>query len=579
MADDFNPYEQWLGLPATTGSPDYYALLGLEQHDVDREQVRRAAVLRKALVRGFRPGEQVAAWSRLLDELETAQRCLSDPTQKAEYDAQLRALNPEPPAFVFESAPVHNPMPPVWSATAPGALTSPAARTQAGSQDPALLHAVVGATIYSQAVTQAADSTNAAKTPALGAVDSRQGANERVGGMLGGPPDMLGLSHEFVIPREVPVGTAAQLLPPCVTMTPASQGVALLSPVLLQPAVHSSVALAWPSLSPPSGPDLGAVSAVPAFATPTASASQRTSPWTPAALISVAGIGLAIVMLAGAIVLVLRGRHDEAVKNNGGNGATTAGVPIPATQPEPQPSPAPPIPEPTPLKDPATKPEIAPKKTPAPMPVPEPPIDPKPAPPINPKPVPQPMPQLAPTPPVAPTPEQTRQIQAALNKSRQMLADRDTAGAMAAVKEAQQLAGEGPLRDSIGPTEALSQCVGEFWSAVGAALPKLTGSEIEVGDTRVFVIASGPDRLLIRWAGKNREFTRKTIPAGLARKIAEDWLDKSPTSKVIVGAFLVVDPTLIANSGRERARKLWTEAAAGGADVTELFKVLSEPGM
>ena len=195
------------------------------------------------------------------------------------------------------------------------------------------------------------------------------------------------------------------------------------------------------------------------------------------------------------------------------------------------------------------------------------------------EPTPAPKPQPAPTPPVAPTPEEIRQVQAVLRKARQMLADRDTAGATAAVKEAQQLAGEGPLRDKIAPTEALSQCVSEFWSAVGAALPKLTGSEIEVGDTRVFVIASGPDRLLIRWAGKNREFTRKTLPAGLARRIAEDWLDQSPTSKVIVGAFLVVDPTLSANSGREKARKLWTEAAAGGADVAELLKVLSEPEM
>jgi hypothetical protein len=178
---------------------------------------------------------------------------------------------------------------------------------------------------------------------------------------------------------------------------------------------------------------------------------------------------------------------------------------------------------------------------------------------------------------VPPTPEQTLQVQAALRKARQLLADREPAAAMTTVSEAQQLAGEGPLRDSIAPTESLSHFVYEFWNAVGAALPKLAGSEIEVGDTRVFVIETGKDRILIRWAGKNREFTRKTMPAGLARKIAENWLEKTPTSKVIVGAFLAVDPTMLENSGREKARRLWAEAAAGGADVEELLKVLSEP--
>jgi len=98
-----------------------------------------------------------------------------------------------------------------------------------------------------------------------------------------------------------------------------------------------------------------------------------------------------------------------------------------------------------------------------------------------------------------------------------------------------------------------------------------------VGDTRVFVIETGRDRILIRWAGRNREFTRQTMPAGLARKIAENWLEKTPTSKVIVGAFLAVDPTMLANSGREKARTLWTEAASGGADVGELLKTLSDP--
>ena len=177
----------------------------------------------------------------------------------------------------------------------------------------------------------------------------------------------------------------------------------------------------------------------------------------------------------------------------------------------------------------------------------------------------------------APSPEQTEKVQAALKRARQLLAERDPKGAAAAVKEAQQEAGEGPLLDTIEPTASLTHYVGEFWKAVQSAMPMLSGSEITVGETAVFVIQGGPDRLLIRTAGQNREYNSKTLPAGLARKIAENWMDKSAASKVIVGAFLAVDPMMLSNSGRDKARRLWNEAAAAGADVTDLLKVLDEP--
>jgi len=185
------------------------------------------------------------------------------------------------------------------------------------------------------------------------------------------------------------------------------------------------------------------------------------------------------------------------------------------------------------------------------------------------------MPVPDPEPPVA-TPEQIRQVQAALRNVRQLLADRDMPGAKAALEEAQKAAGESSIKESVIPTEALVHYVGEFWSAVSAAMLKLAGSEVQVGDTKVFVIETGPDRILIRWAGSNRNFTKQTMPAGLARKIAENWLEKSATSKVIVGAFLAVDPTMLENGGKDKARALWNEAGASGADVADLLKALNE---
>src|SRR5690606_24412970 len=112
------------------------------------------------------------------------------------------------------------------------------------------------------------------------------------------------------------------------------------------------------------------------------------------------------------------------------------------------------------------------------------------------------------------TAEQVRQVEDALQKVRQHLAERDMQGAQTALAEAQRLAGEGPLQQNVQAAEALTHYVDQFWTAVSTAMAKLAGSEIQVGDTKVFVIETGPDRLLIRWAGRNREFTKKTMPAG-----------------------------------------------------------------
>lgn len=586
MADDFNPYQLWLGLPPSLEPPDHYSLLGLEQGEVDSPQVRRAADVRKSRVRGCRPGEHVAAWSQLLDELEKAQRCLSDPALKAEYDTQLRSRNAEPAAIALEVASVRNLLPPVWPAESPNEVTGP------NAQCPTVLSAVP-TPFHQQAPIQA----NPTSVPSMTALQAmpidgttlspetnhveaaihRETLSNLVVGPASDTLTMQNLGHEFVVPQVAPTGAAAQLLPPPVMAMVTSPGLAVSMPVLApQPPTAP-----WTSPAASHQPSAPSAPAAALYSRSPTPSTNRTSPWTPAAVISVVGIGLAILMLAGAIMLVWRARHDESASLNTKTGVTTSGLPKSENHPSPllpKSEPKPPIdPRALPVPQPSPPPAEQPKPNPVPVPVPEPSPAPKPEPSALPKPSPEPM--APPIPPsVAPTPEQTRLVQVALLKARQLLSDREPTAAMAVVKEAQQLAGEGPLKATIAPTESLSHFVNEFWTAVGAALPKLAGSEIEVGDTRVFVIETGQDRILIRWAGKNREFTRKTMPAGLARKIAENWLEKTPASKVIIGAFLVVDPTMLENSGREKARRLWSEAAAGGADVGELLKVLSEPG-
>jgi len=577
VADDFNPYQEWLGLPATAATPNHYALLGLTPFDVEPEHVRRAAVQCKSRVRSHRPGDRAAVWSRLLDELETAQRCLCDPAEKAAYDTRMQQseFSPstiddrsDPPRDDVHVAPVRNLMPPTWPATTPAEVAATAipsapdlasSPTQHPLLTPLAIPVAAPATAGSAAAVPVAAALSSAASPAPSAIRNA------------GIPFAVNRSNEFVVPQAVPSGAAAQLLPPPAIPVPPAQPDGEALPV---EAIGAAALLTSPL--PVESPAVSSQTGVAKFRA-AGEVAQPTSSWTPAAIASVCGIGLAIVLLAGAIFWIWQTRPAETAGLGGLKTPPVADPKLPTPvppgeeprKPSPKPEPKPPVPNPEPMprpEPPVTKPEPPVKPEPPPKPIPEP------APKPEPKPVPMPEPPLAP----AATPEQTRQVQDALRQVRQRLADRDVPGAKAALADAQRLAGESSLKESVIPTEALVHYVSEFWSAVSTAMLKLAGSEVQVGDTKVFVIETGPDRILIRWAGRNRDFTKKTMPAGLARKIAKNWLDKSATSKVIVGSFLVVDPTMLENGGKEKARALWQEAGASGADVADLLKFLND---
>ena len=95
----FNAYQEWLGLTPAPDTPNHYELLGLEVLEADSEVIHAAAEKAMSRVRSCRPGGHAADWSRLLDELAEAKRCLGDEQSKAAYDRRLSAgefLNNEP---------------------------------------------------------------------------------------------------------------------------------------------------------------------------------------------------------------------------------------------------------------------------------------------------------------------------------------------------------------------------------------------------------------------------------------------------------------------------------------------------
>lgn len=90
MPDAFNPYAEWLGLPADLTEPNHYQLLGLPDFEEDTARIAVAAERAMSRVRSFRPGANTRAWSKLLDELLLAKGKLLDADRKREYDKELR---------------------------------------------------------------------------------------------------------------------------------------------------------------------------------------------------------------------------------------------------------------------------------------------------------------------------------------------------------------------------------------------------------------------------------------------------------------------------------------------------------
>ena len=94
---EFNPYRVWLGIPANKLPADHYSLLGLETYESDPDVIESAADKVMAFVKTFQNGKYSKQSQQLLNEIAAARVCLLNEKAKAEYDAKLRAKEPQAP--------------------------------------------------------------------------------------------------------------------------------------------------------------------------------------------------------------------------------------------------------------------------------------------------------------------------------------------------------------------------------------------------------------------------------------------------------------------------------------------------
>jgi len=98
MQAEFNPYTEWLGVPAGVRSPNHYELLGLKLLESEQKRALQEYVERSQRIRRLQV-TQPQLVTQVLNELAIACDCLTDPRLKQAYDTALcQQLGIQPPA-------------------------------------------------------------------------------------------------------------------------------------------------------------------------------------------------------------------------------------------------------------------------------------------------------------------------------------------------------------------------------------------------------------------------------------------------------------------------------------------------
>ena len=90
MAEHFDPYHVWLGIPSEDQPPNHYRLLGVPLFEENAEAIEQAADQRMGHLRNHQTGKHAALSQKLLNEVAMARVCLLNPDKRAAYDGQLR---------------------------------------------------------------------------------------------------------------------------------------------------------------------------------------------------------------------------------------------------------------------------------------------------------------------------------------------------------------------------------------------------------------------------------------------------------------------------------------------------------
>jgi len=126
MAEKFDPYYKWLGIPPKDQPPHYYRLLGIEPFEPDRDVIDAAANRLMGYLKELASGDDASHSQKLLNEISRARLCLLNKDKKAAYDRELREKLQAEQATVAIPSPEAPPPPQIAAPVLPPAVEPPA---------------------------------------------------------------------------------------------------------------------------------------------------------------------------------------------------------------------------------------------------------------------------------------------------------------------------------------------------------------------------------------------------------------------------------------------------------------------
>lgn len=583
MSTTFDPYSQWLGIAEGPRPPDFYSLLGLLPTERDAAAISRAADMQLARLRQVRPGEWATVWSRLIDEITEAKRCLTDPHARAVYDAAIAArVAALQPAVGVGSIPV------ALAAMAPSVGVAAESSAVQGVRVPF----PVG---YSQPATTVSANGSADPPPALpvatafpawpGAAVASSPAAELSTSWPVGQPAGNATMAPCSFPPPQPAPEAASFPPlPLPVATPAGNGILQAAPVAaaLGGGLPQST-LPGPDF-PPSPPG------TPSPTKPTPSRPVQSSGGF-FAVLRWGVVGVLLVTL-GVLAVMLRdklqddaarldpdGKTTEVVRSENGNGrsgnggkgtepvgtnqrptnkkgsaaaATSNGSNGAANRPTMS----------SPVSAPAED-SANPRATGGGM---------SPSGSNNDRPTNQ-SPASTPgnggrqngTPPPSDDPQKRIAFKKALGEARIAMAEREYPDVKKALAAAASLAQTADDRKELQRLEQLEAHLEGFWKSIRDVMPKLDGTEMPIGNTFISIVEADDHHVLVKAAGQMRRYGVGTpdMPIKLITAIAEQRFKSDATWNALYGTFHAMDR----DGDRGKARQLWEQAGKLGADL------------
>ena len=125
MAEKFDPYYKWLGIPPKDQPPHHYRLLGIELFEPDRDVIDAAANRLMGYLKELAAGDDALYSQNLLNEITRARLCLLNKEKRAAYDQELREKLEAEDAKLAAAAPETPPPPQLPPAPTPPSFGPP----------------------------------------------------------------------------------------------------------------------------------------------------------------------------------------------------------------------------------------------------------------------------------------------------------------------------------------------------------------------------------------------------------------------------------------------------------------------